>query len=101
MKWCGLLLVLFTLCSCGTQSATHNAVENAKNSVTELENNLPAECKPNYIKTQINTIRTQIDAIEERCVAENEKLTAEKVRWKSSFFMLLISIIIYILKRVL
>ena len=101
MKWCGLLLALFMLCSCGTQSATHNAVENAKNSVTELENILPAECKPNYIKTQINTIRTQINAIEERCVAENEKLSAESSRWKTSFFMLLISIIVYILKRVI
>ena len=94
-------MVLFTLCCCGGQSATHNATENAKNSVTELENNLPAECKPNYIKTQLNTIRTQIDTIEERCVAENEKLSAESIRWKTSFFMLLISIIIYILKRVL
>ena len=99
MKWYGLLLALFMLCSCGTQSATHNAVENAKNSVTELENILPAECKPNYIKTQINTIRTQIDAIEERCVAENEKLTAEKVKWKTAFFGLLTVLAVWVISR--
>lgn len=101
MKWCGLLLVLFMLCSCGTQSATHNAVENAKNSVTELENILPAECKPNYIKTQINTIRTQINAIEERCVAENEKLSAEKIKWKTAFFSLLVIIGVWVLRKVI
>ena len=101
MRWCGLLLVLFTLCCCGGQSATHNATENAKNSVTELENNLPAECKPNYIKTQLNTIRTQIDAIEERCVAENEKLTAEKVKWKVAFLGLLSVIIAWVVARII
>lgn len=99
MRWYGLLLVLFMLSSCGTQSATHNTVENAKNSVTELENILPAECKPNYIKTQINTIRTQINAIEERCVAENEKLTAEKVKWKTAFFGLLTVLAVWIISR--
>ena len=99
MRWYGLLLALFMLSSCGTQSATHNAVENAKNSVTELENILPAECKPNYIKTQINTIRTQIDAIEERCVAENEKLTAEKVRWKTAFFSLLAVMVVWVISK--
>lgn len=99
MKCFGLLLVLFTLSSCGTQSATHDMAESATTSATALEQSLTKECATEAIKTQINVIKSQIKAITSACNTEKQVIEQEKIRWKWAFLGLAIAIAAYIAKK--
>ena len=96
MKWCGLFLVLFTLSSCGTPSATHDLAESATTTATALEQSLRKECATDAIKTQITAIKTQIQAITTACDTEKAVIEQEKIRWKWAFMGLALAIATYI-----
>lgn len=101
MKCFGLFLVCFTLCSCGTHTATNELVNAANNSVVALEKTLPGECATESVKTQIHAIKTQITAIESVCETEKESINKDKIKWQMAFWGLLVVVGAYLIKKVL
>lgn len=99
MKWFGLLLLCFTLCSCGSGAGNHEAIDTVHTSVDALEQSLPKECKTAAINKQIESLHKQITVAETQCnnVIKEEK--SNTIKWKTAFFGSLLVIGIWLLKK--
>ena len=94
---CGLVL-----CGCAREpSISDNITENAINATTALEQSLPKECKTDAIATQITVLKSEIRSISKACQLEKEQITKDKLRWKFSFWALVVIMVAYILKKIL
>lgn len=80
---------------------SETVAENAINATTALEQSLSADCKTDAIITQITVVKTQIRAISSACQTEKEIITSEKLRWKWSFWGVIVLIGLYIARKIL
>lgn len=101
----GIIVILYMaiiLCGCAkTESASQTIANNAITATTALEQQLPAECKTDGIKTQMAVIKTEIRNVTKTCEMEKNNITRDKLKWKLSFWALIGVIGAYIAKKVL
>lgn len=95
------ILVLSLVACSNAQPVSDSIAENAINGVTAVENTLSAECKTEAVKTQLTVIKSEIRTITNACQAEKDVITQEKLRWKWSFWGLVLVIAAYIAKKIL
>lgn len=90
------LLLLLSLIGCAKQNTPTNTVaDSAKESINTIVAAKP-ECK------DVGTVcNTQIESITATCDLEISNINKDLVKWKWSFFGLLITVIAYIIKKVL
>ena len=95
MKWFGYLLLLCCiLCACS--GSTNNVVSDAaKETINTIVANKPT-CKDVGL-----ACNKQIDAITASYEDQKKIITQEKIRWKYSFFGLLLVIGLWIVKRII
>lgn len=96
-----LLLSLLILCSCGTPTGNHEAIDVVSNSVVALEQSLPKECKTQAIQTQIDGLHKQLAVAESVCDDAIKQEKSNTIKWKTAFFGLLLVVGVYIMRKVL
>ena len=101
MRCFGLLLLLFTLSSCGTATSTHEAIKDTQNSIVEFEKGLPEQCKTLEVNARLDSIKTKINNIKVHCDAQVEILKSERTKWKTAFFALAAIVAAWIAKRLI
>lgn len=101
MKWFMLFCLSFTLCSCGTVSGTHEAIDAVNTSVVALQESLPKQCKTVAINKQIEAIQKELVVAENKCNDEVSKVKADKVKWMTAFWGLLFVICMFLLRKVI
>lgn len=100
MHFTKLLIIALLLSGCvKEQTTTETIADSAKEQVMAIYNGLPKECQTDFNKKQTATAQKAIDAIVQSCNDQKEVITQEKIRWKWSFFGLLIVVGAYIAKR--
>lgn len=96
MKRFTILLVLAVLLSgCKTESVTTGVANSAKESINTIVVTKP-ECKDVG-----NVCNSQIDSIVASCDLEISNINKDLIKWKWSFFGLLMVMCAYIIKRIL
>ena len=103
MKHFTILLVLtFLISGCSRKApVSQDIANNAINTATTIENNLPVECKTEPIMSQLSDIKTQIRSITKACETEKDAISAEKKRWQWAFYGSVIIIGLFFAKKVL
>ena len=101
MRCCILLFLCCILCSCGTGSGNHEAIDTVHTSVDALEQSLPKECKTTAINKQIESLHKQITVAESRCDDGISKEKSNTVKWKTAFFGLLIVVSVFVARKLL
>lgn len=96
-----LLLAACLLVGCsretpGSQIATDNAID----TVTAIQESLPAECKTNANELLFTVSKKEIREIGTHCEKEKEEIRRETLRWKAVSGLLMLVIIVYIVKRI-
>ena len=92
-KFTFLLILTVLLNGCAKSSSTDVVGDAAKESINAIVENKP-ECKSVGV-----ACNKQIDAVISSCNGEKSVITEQKVRWKYSFFALLMVMVVYIVKR--
>lgn len=94
------LLVVILLSGCARDAnPVETATTNAHNTIAGIRESLPTECKTKAIVQQLATADSAVDVVYSTCEIQKESITQEKIRWKWSFFGLLIVVGAYIAKR--
>lgn len=97
-----LLGLMFLLSGCAKEvPGSHQAAENAIDTITAIQESLPKECQTSSNQLLFKVAQSEIREVEKHCDNEKAKIEREKVRWKMSTFALLLVIIIYIVKKIL
>lgn len=97
-----IALLVFSLAACSTpQPVSENIAENAINGVVAVEKTLTDECKTEAVKAQLTVVKSEIRSITNACQAEKDVITQEKLKWKWSFWGLVLIIAAYIAKKIL
>ena len=95
------LLVLSLIACSSTTPVSETIADNAVNTVVAVEKTLSDECKTEAVKTQLTVVKSEIRSITSACQAEKDVITQEKLRWKWSFWGLVLVIAAYIAKKIL
>ena len=95
MRFTILLILTVLLSGCSKTTPTDIVGNAAKESINTIIANKPT-CKDVGI-----TCNKQIDAVISSCDNAKKVITEEKIRWKISFFGLLLAIMVFIIKKVL
>lgn len=92
MKWLGLSLMLIFLTNCSTSTTEHLA-DNATQTVNNLYNSLPNECKTETAKNLRDSSKKEIQGIVLSC--KNEKaLLGQKIATRNVIILLLCVLIL-------
>ena len=83
-----LFLSLLMLSSCGSSSATHDAVVDLKDSISNLDNSLPVECKTEATAKTIADLNAKADRIDKYCETEKASIRSDKVKWELAFMIM-------------
>ena len=94
------LLVLSLVACSSTPPVSETIADNAVNTVVAVEKSLSAECKTEAVTTQLTVVKSEIRSITSACQAEKDVITQEKLRWKWSFWALVLVIAAYIARKI-
>lgn len=96
-----LALLVFSLVACSsTPQVSETIADNAVNTVVAVEKSLSAECKTEAVTTQLTVVKSEIRSITSACQAEKDVITQEKLRWKWSFWALVLVIAAYVARKI-
>ena len=100
---CGIFfLLILLLAGCNRNTpAYESAAQNAIDTITAIEQGLPAECKTDTNTLLFNVSRKEVTSVVKNCEEEISKVQKEKIRWKFGFWALVLVIGAYIVKKVL
>ena len=95
-----LLILLLAGCS-KTEPVSNTIADNAVNAVVAVEKTLPEECKTEAVKTQLTIVKSEIRNITKACESEKDIITQDKLKWKWSFWGMIVLIGLYIARKVM
>lgn len=90
------------LAGCAKQEPLSETIaETAINTVTAIEQSLPAECKTDAVTTQFIVAKTEIRNVKNACDNEKKDILRDKRKWQVGFWGLLIVIAAYVARKLL
>lgn len=95
------LLVLSLVACSSTPPVSETIADNAVNTVVAVGKSLSAECKTEAVTTQLTVVKSEIRSITSACQAEKDVITQEKLRWKWSFWALVLVIAAYVARKII
>lgn len=100
---CGIFFLLGLLLAGCTRDvpAYEQSTQNALDTINAIEQGLPAECKTDTNTLLFNVSRKETARIKTDCDEAVAKVQKEKLRWKFSFWALVLVIGAYIARKVL
>ena len=99
-----LFICFFCFCLCGCakeKPAYEQSTQNAIDTITAIEQGLPAECKTDANKLLFNVSRKETASIKKDCDKAVAEVTRDKLKWKLSFWALVGVVAAYILRKVM
>lgn len=101
LKHCLRLLPLLLLCSCYSQvSQTTKAVNDAKNTLTALEESIPSECANSTTKLAVRELNAQLEHIDATCNLKIKSLEEENGKKDAIIVLLGLAMGLLLLVRV-
>ena len=95
-----LLILLLAGCS-KSEPVSDTIADNAVNTVVAVEKALPEECKTEAVKTQLTVVKSEIRSITKACDSEKDVITQDKLKWKWSFWGMILLIGLYVARKVM
>ena len=95
-------MLVLVLAGCARKEPVSETIaNNAINATTQIEKDLPEQCKTEPIISQLSVIKTQIRAITNACETEKGVIEQEKRRYQWAFYGVLVVIGLFFAKKVL
>ena len=93
---------MLLLVGCTRQEPLSETIaEAAVNTVTAIEQSLPAECKTDAVTTQFIVAKAEIRNVKNACENEKKEITKDKRKWQFGFWALVLVIGAYITRKIL
>ena len=92
------LATLF-LFGCSHSTVTEKVAQNANKTISEIQADLPIECKNQIVNEKFEHAKAEIETIVASCSLEKKETEAQRDKWKIMFTMTMMVIGIYLFMK--